>query len=600
MRADPRHGIRFLALAAALCLQPDRAGAQADSTRADTLQADSASADSASADTARFFVATLPLPIAPGPRPWGERHVFNIDSLRFTGALTLSDLLARIPGVFVARGGFLGQAEPVFYAGRGAAGIDVYWDGVPLRPLGRDSVMLDAGRIPLAPLERVEVVRLPDRLRVNLVSARSADTEPRTAIAIITGDLDIADYRAAFSRRWRSGFGISLLADFTNLDGDPGTTTGFRSNDLWMKLEFVPRSTWGASFHILRSDWDRNGRATLVDPLKLTRSERALRAFVASRSDGLGWRGEAFVAQSSASGDTALARDDRVTQTSLELSHRTPRTALVVTGRVANDVRPHEIEANAGWLPLPWLNVAVTASQRTYEGELNARRVAATAGVRLPLGLSARAEIARGGELSAPRWSADTIQTTVDWLGAVRWDTRWWTIEVARAERDAFQASGFSSGLRTLALLGPTPRTSELTVHGSIRPLPGLELSGWYADPIRGGGDFQLPHHARYAVTFFSKFWRVYRSGVFGLRAEVAAESWSRGLGGVARDALGNTSQLFRSGATFLDLHFEIQIVGVTLFWQMRNANAMRNGYASGLDYPSIVQFYGARWTFLN
>jgi len=92
----------------------------------------------------------------------------------------------------------------------------------------------------------------------------------------------------------------------------------------------------------------------------------------------------------------------------------------------------------------------------------------------------------------------------------------------------------------------------------------------------------------------------VYRSGVFALRAEVAAESWSRGLGGVARDTAGLTSQVFRSGATFLDLHLEIQIVGVTIFWQMRNANAMRNGYVSGLDYPTIVQFYGARWTFLN
>jgi hypothetical protein len=43
-----------------------------------------------------------------------------------------------------------------------------------------------------------------------------------------------------------------------------------------------------------------------------------------------------------------------------------------------------------------------------------------------------------------------------------------------------------------------------------------------------------------------------------------------------------------------------MQIVGVTLFWQMRNANAMRNGYVTGLPFPTIVQFYGARWTFRN
>mgnify|MGYP001618201461 CR=1 FL=1 len=45
------------------------------------------------------------------------------------------------------------------------------------------------------------------------------------------------------------------------------------------------------------------------------------------------------------------------------------------------------------------------------------------------------------------------------------------------------------------------------------------------------GGDFEPAHHARYSATFSSKFWRVYKSGVFALRGEVAAESWSVGAG---------------------------------------------------------------------
>ena len=43
-----------------------------------------------------------------------------------------------------------------------------------------------------------------------------------------------------------------------------------------------------------------------------------------------------------------------------------------------------------------------------------------------------------------------------------------------------------------------------------------------------------------------------------------------------------------------------MQIVGVTLFWQMRNSTAMRGGYVLGLPYPTIVQVYGARWSFRN
>jgi hypothetical protein len=239
-----------------------------------------------------------------------------------------------------------------------------------------------------------------------------------------------------------------------------------------------------------------------------------------------------------------------------------------------------------------------------YHGSGTGHRAGANAGIRLPLGISARLEVARTAQ-QTPLVLADsiprtTIQRTVDWLGAVRWETRWAMLEVARIERDPFAPFGFPQGLRPLVVLGATPATSEITVQGTIRPLPGLSLSGSYSDPVQGGGDLQPPHHARYAATFFSKFWRVYRSGVFALRAEVAAESWSRGLGGVARDTLGATSQMFVPGGTFLDLQLAIQIVGVTIFWQMRNANAMRTGYVSGLGYPTIVQFYGARWAFLN
>src|SRR5256885_15189920 len=37
----------------------------------------------------------------------------------------------------------------------------------------------------------------------------------------------------------------------------------------------------------------------------------------------------------------------------------------------------------------------------------------------------------------------------------------------------------------------------------------------------------------RLSLTFYSKFWRVYRSGIFGLRGELAMDSWSRGTAGL-------------------------------------------------------------------
>jgi hypothetical protein len=597
---SPRLGLLSWWLLAALTAPAD---AQVDTLPADSIRADSAPAaahaDSLRRDSATLFLPTMPPSLVPGPLPWGARHVFNADSLLFTGALTLGDVLVRVPGVYVARAGYYGQAEPLFYGGRGAAGIELYWDGVPYVPLGRDSVFLDVARIPLAPLERIEVLTSPDRVRVHLVTARPADTQPRTLIGIATGRFEFANYRAGFSRRWRSGFGLSLLADYNNIEGDPEATTDFRGTDLWLKLDFVPRPTLGASFQVVRSSWRRDGRSNVVDAWSPARRDDSFQAFVGSRADGLGWRLHGIASRARSDGDSTSAPDELL-QGQLELSHRGTRAAAALTGRLASDHRRRELEGQAGWVLLPWLDLAGSARLTGHPGGRDARRLAASVGLRLPLGFAARGEVVRSWQLAAPALAADTLQRTDDWLGAIRWDSRWGTIEVARAERDPFHPLGFPRGIRPLAELGRTPRTRALLVNAAIRPLPGLTLSTAFSDPFQGGGDFDPPRHARYAATFFSKFWRVYRSGVFALRAEVAAESWSTGLGGVARDSLGQTSQAPLAGATFLDLQVDIQIVGVTIFWQMRNAAAMRGGYVSGLTYPRVVQFYGARWAFTN
>jgi hypothetical protein len=170
-------------------------------------------------------------------------------------------------------------------------------------------------------------------------------------------------------------------------------------------------------------------------------------------------------------------------------------------------------------------------------------------------------------------------------------------IEVGRGHRDAFTPLGFEAGIKPVDHLTRTPATAFLAAHASIRPLPGLELAGWYFNPLVGGGDFEPPHHARVSATFYSKFWRVYRSGIFALRAEVAIESWSRwGLGG--QDSAG--AQLSLGGASFAETNLEMQLAGVTLFWIIRNVNGMRANYVEGLSHPKSVQLYGARWFFSN
>jgi hypothetical protein len=104
---------------------------------------------------------------------------------------------------------------------------------------------------------------------------------------------------------------------------------------------------------------------------------------------------------------------------------------------------------------------------------------------------------------------------------------------------------------------------------------------------VQGGGDFEPPRYARYALTFYSKFWRVYRSGVFALRAEGAVESWSGGSPSLP-------------GARFIDVNAQIRIAGVTIFWANRNSRAFRGSYVPGVTYPRNYQYYGVVWRFTN
>ena len=572
------------------------AAAQADSTVRDTT----ARKDSTARDTTTKLLPAFPLPIAPGPLPAGSRYTFTADSLLFTNARTLSDLLNHIPGVYVARGGWYGQAEPVLFGGRGAgaAAIEVYWDGALYLSIGRDSLALDPARIPLAPLERVDVVVLPALLRVYLVTARQRSTAPLTQIGILNGVYGVAGYRGGYAARSRAGLGVSFVFDQNNIDGNSGaTTTNFSSTDLWLKAEFIPPDgRLGASFQVLSSTWHRREAAGRVDDWHQERRDRLFRFFVAQRADGLGLRMTGTMSSSAVDRDTTVAAR-ALYQTSLEVSRTWPRASVAITGRFGLVDAPTQLDIAGGWVPVHLLTLSAWGRHVTYTGNRSGDRAYVAAGLTLPAGFGARGELAWSRDVRAPLDRTDTQrQQTTDVAAWLRFERAGIMVEVGRGRRDPFIPLGFEAGIKPVDHLGPTPTTEFIAAHAAIRPLPGLSLAGWYFDPVVGGGDFEPPHHARLSVSFYSKFWRVYRSGIFALRGEVALESWSRGLGG--RDAAG--AQLRLGGASFVETNVEMQLAGVTLFWIIRNTNGMRASYVPGLGYPTSVQSYGARWFFTN
>jgi hypothetical protein len=356
----------------------------------------------------------------------------------------------------------------------------------------------------------------------------------------------------------------------------------------------------GASFTLFTSSWKRSKTDDLrVVGWRQDRVDRILRFFIAQRGDGLGWRITTTLATSGLSHDT-LAGDRSMSSGTVEASLTGRRASLVAMARGGAGGMPSQFEARAGWTApsvLP-LTLAGSFRQTLYADGRQGVRTYGTAGLILPFGFSARAEATWQKDAQSALVRTDDLQEPLDMAGWVRFDHSRLTLEVGRGRRDPFAPLGFAGGIATVDSLHPTPLTEFVAVRASLQVVPGLRLSGWYFDPIVGGGDFEPPHHARVSATFLSKFWRVFPSGIFTLRGEVAMESWTRwGLGGIDAEA---GVERAMGGASFVDTNLEMQLAGVTLFWTTRNINIMRSSYVEGLAYPKSAQSWGARWYFTN
>ncbi|HEX4933439.1 MAG TPA: TonB-dependent receptor plug domain-containing protein, partial [Gemmatimonadaceae bacterium] len=205
-----------------------RAGAP-DTVRADTLRArrDSLRADSLRADSLRREAEailreqarrtdTVKAPTAAAEMPrltdLGEQYRWGRDELAATGALTLGDLLDRIPGLTVFRTGWVGS--PQVGAMIGDIGrVRVFYDGIELDAIDpRTGGVLDLSFVQLWQLEEVRIERAAAEIRVHLRSWRVRSVTPSTRIDIGTGDLETNGYAGYFGQRYRNGAALQLGA----------------------------------------------------------------------------------------------------------------------------------------------------------------------------------------------------------------------------------------------------------------------------------------------------------------------------------------------------------------------------------------------------
>ena len=562
---------------------------------------DSVLPDSLSPDSFRAALPLLGPP--PGPLPRGGRVVFDEDSLRYLGALTLGELLARIPGVFLVRAGWFGEPEVVAYAGQGAASVELYWDGFALDPLGEDSSAIDLGRVSLGLLRRVEVEVLPSVLRVHLISDVQPVRGARTETSFATGDAQTNTYGIRYLNRWRNGTGLGVGVNWFGTNGPTTAPADVANLAIWLKGTWSPSPKVGVEYQILRQDVQRDSLAiattgAFLSGVDVRRTDSFVRAYAATRPDGLGLRLDALMGGSSYR-DSAGGLERSLSQGAAVVGYRAASWSSEATARVRDDRTPLDLQLRGSWVPFGSVTLSGFALRRSHLGDRRSIEAGGAGEFRPLRTWSLRAGIRWRDAVALPAVLADPTQQVTDWSLGAGFHGRRVDLDVDVARHGGFDAPVYSVFRRQLPFATSIDVTT-LTAAFALRPTAYLTLSGWYRhplDPIQAA--FEPDHHSRLALTFRSKFLTTFRRGIFDVVGQIGLEGWSDGVAGRVRpEPTGAEIQL--RGATVIDWLLEIRLVGAVLFWTMRNSQLERYDVVPGFEMPRGLQRFGVRWEFAN
>jgi hypothetical protein len=203
----------------------------------------------------RALADTIKAPVAGAEIPpslaIGQRYAWDRNGLPSTGALTLGELVDRIPGVTSFRAGWISAPEMAAVNGRFGR-VRIFLDGVELDPLNsRLRGQHDLSLIDLWHLENATIEQGAEEVKVHLQSWRVRNTTPTTRIDIHTGDLQTNSYGGFYGKRFQAGQIVQAAGNhYATTDrrtGEAGDHTAF-----WGKLG-IARSNWTADVSVLRS-----------------------------------------------------------------------------------------------------------------------------------------------------------------------------------------------------------------------------------------------------------------------------------------------------------------------------------------------------------
>jgi len=549
--------------------------------------------DSLSPDS---FSSVLP-PLGPpsGPLPASGRIVFDKDRLIFSGAQTLGELLQHVPGAFLVRAGWYGLPEVVHYAGQGATSVEVVWDGYALDPLGEDSAGLDLERIPLGLFRRVELEVLPTVIRVYLISDTQPVRRARTETAFATGDYQTNAYRIRYLNRWRSGLGVGLGVNWFGTAGAPSTPGKASDLTLWVKASWAPSTRMGMEWEYVRYSLNRDALEGVLPGRRVWRQDAFLRAYAASRDDGMGLRFDALLG-SSTYGDSTSDVQPAISQVAAITGYRAVWWSAEATVRVRDARVPLEVSVRGAATPFRALSLSGYAVRRSLLANRASQEIGAGAALRPLPWLVLHGALRHRDAVAIPSILTDTAQRVADWSAGIGFVSRRLDLDAGVESHGAYDAPAYGTFAEVVPA-GTAAAGRTLTVRLAVRPAAYFTLSGWYRQPLETTtAAYEPPHHTRAAATFRSRFLPRFRRGALDFLIQVGVEAWSDGVMG--RDSVGAAIALDGHGT--VDWLVELRLLSAVIYWTMRNSQVERYEVVPGALMARANQRYGVRWEFTN
>ena len=585
----------LVALLAAQQPAQDTTRAAGDSLR---LRRDSTAVDTLRLDSIRAKIPTLGPP--PGPLPLQRRIIFDKDAIRFSGALTLGEILRLVPGVSLVRLGWFGLPELVTVAGQGAASVEIDWDGYPVENLGLDSAGFDTSRFHIGFLDRIEIEVLPTVLRVHLITEMTAIRRARTEVAFATGDAQTNSYRVRYLNRWASGLGVGLGFSYFGTAGPIYSHANIGELGVWLRGGWTTADDrTGIEYQYTQNGLDRHaltseGGGTLGG-VKVNRSDSFLRAFTSTRPGGMGWRLDALMGSSHFS-DTSGTLDVQVSQASVVGGYRGQRVGSELAVRLRDGPRPWEVSARGAWSPLRRVTLTALGRRSWLVGGGALSEADGGASLRLFSFLAVHGDVRWRQLADTIVTAADSLDRVQDWSGGITFTHRVLDLDVGVQHHGAFVAPVFGV-LSGAVPVATSAEGSTFTASYALRPTSFLTLHGWYRTPTsQADVAFEPPNHALTMVTFRSRFLPHFRRGVFDVMGQVDLESWGRGIAGTD----GSGTPITVPGNSIWNIHVQVRLLGAILYWTQRNPRLRHYAIIPGFDMPRSLQRWGIMWEFTN